>query len=91
MILKKCNLAEFIRVASMAVRGEHVNDPLVIMEKANHIKVTSEDEVLLNLDGESGGPIQQLLITFTVTLKCSCHLMIFVNKTDHKNKKLSFT
>jgi len=57
IILKKCNMAEFIRVASLAVRGEHVHDPLVIMQKAKTIKVTSDEQVLLNLDGEAGGPI----------------------------------
>lgn len=57
LILKKCNVADFIRLASLAIRGEHLNDPLVISEKATHIKVTSEDKVLLNLDGEYGGTI----------------------------------
>jgi diacylglycerol kinase (ATP) len=55
LILKKVNLAEFIRVASLAVRGEHVNDPNVIYTKANRIKVHSEEKVQLNLDGEFGG------------------------------------
>lgn len=57
IILRKCNMAEFIRVASLAVRGEHVNDPLVVMKKAKKIKITSDEQVLLNLDGEPGGPI----------------------------------
>ncbi|MCU9614343.1 diacylglycerol kinase [Caldibacillus lycopersici] len=55
LILKKTNLAEFIRVASLALRGEHVNDPNVIYTKASYIKVTSAEEVLINLDGELGG------------------------------------
>lgn len=57
LILKKVNIAEFIRVASLALRGEHLSDPHVIYKKAQHIKVTSEDKVLLNLDGEYGGDI----------------------------------
>lgn len=57
LILRKCNIAEFIRLASLAIRGEHLNDPLVVSKKAKHIKVTSEDKVLLNLDGEYGGTI----------------------------------
>jgi len=57
LILKKLNIAEFIRVASLALRGEHLNDPHVIYKKAKHIKVTSDDMVLLNLDGEYGGDI----------------------------------
>jgi len=57
LILKKVNIAEFIRVASMALRGEHLSDPHVIYKKAKNIKVTSDDKVLLNLDGEYGGTI----------------------------------
>lgn len=57
LILKKLNIAEFIRVASLALRGEHLSDPHVIHKKAKHIKVTSDDRVLLNLDGEYGGTI----------------------------------
>ncbi|TQR17696.1 diacylglycerol kinase [Psychrobacillus vulpis] len=57
LILRKCNVAEFIRLASLAIRGEHLHDPLVISTKAKHIKVTSEDKVQLNLDGEYGGTI----------------------------------
>lgn len=57
LILKKVNIAEFIRLASLALRGEHLEDPHVIYKKAQHIKVTSEDKVLLNLDGEYGGTI----------------------------------
>lgn len=57
LILKKCNIADFIRLASLAIRGEHLNDPNVISKKAKHIRVTSEDKVQLNLDGEYGGTI----------------------------------
>ncbi|MGE7980437.1 diacylglycerol kinase [Psychrobacillus sp. NPDC093200] len=57
LILKKVNIAEFIRLATLAIRGEHLGDPHVIYEKATNIKVTSDDKVLLNLDGEYGGTI----------------------------------
>lgn len=55
LILKKCNIAEFIRIVSLALRGEHLDDPLVIASKAEKITVTSPEKVLLNLDGEYGG------------------------------------
>lgn len=55
LILKKTNLADFIRVATLALRGEHVNDPNVIYTQANRIKVQSDEKVQLNLDGEYGG------------------------------------
>lgn len=55
LILKKTNLAEFIRIATLATRGEHINDPNVIYTKANRIKVYSKEKVQINLDGEFGG------------------------------------
>lgn len=55
LILKKINLADFVRIATLALRGEHVNDQNVIYTQANHIKVTSNEKVQLNLDGEFGG------------------------------------
>ncbi|MBO0959307.1 diacylglycerol kinase [Neobacillus sp. MM2021_6] len=55
LILKKVNLAEFVRIATLAIRGEHVNDPNVIYTQANRIKVYSDEKVQLNLDGEFGG------------------------------------
>ncbi len=55
LILKKANLAEFIRVASLAIRGEHINDEHILYTKANRVKVTTHDKMQLNLDGEYGG------------------------------------
>ncbi|MCH1624653.1 diacylglycerol kinase [Fredinandcohnia quinoae] len=55
LILKKANLADFIKVASLAIRGEHIHDPHVIYAKANRIKVNPTDKMQLNLDGEYGG------------------------------------
>lgn len=57
MILKKTNLAEFIRVVTAALRGDHINDPNVIYASASHIKVKSDDQILINLDGELGGEV----------------------------------
>ncbi|AIE58834.1 diacylglycerol kinase [Bacillus methanolicus] len=55
LILKKINLADFIRIATLAIRGEHLNDENVIYTKANRVKVYSDEKVQLNLDGEYGG------------------------------------
>lgn len=76
IMLKRCNLAEFIRVASMALRGEHVHDPLVIYKQTSHVTVTSPDIVQLNLDGEFGG---LLPATFKVL---PAHLQIFAGKPE---------
>lgn len=55
LILKKANLADFIKVATLAIRGEHINDPHVLYTKANRIKVNPVEKMQLNLDGEYGG------------------------------------
>lgn len=55
--LKKCNLAEFIRLVSMALRGEHFNDPRVVYFKTRKMEVISPNHVQLNLDGELGGEL----------------------------------
>ncbi|MCY9165907.1 diacylglycerol kinase [Bacillus atrophaeus] len=55
IILKKANLAEFIRVASLALRGEHINDQHIIYTKANRVKINVSEKMQLNLDGEYGG------------------------------------
>ncbi|MEC1179758.1 diacylglycerol kinase [Metasolibacillus meyeri] len=55
MVLKECSITDFIKIASLALRGEHLNDPHLIYRKASKVTVTSDDEVHLNLDGEYGG------------------------------------
>ena len=55
LILRKTNLAEFIRLATMALRGTHLEDERVIYTKAKHIKVTPDEKMQLNIDGEYGG------------------------------------
>lgn len=55
--VRKCNLAEFIRLVTMALRGEHFNDPRVVYFKTRRMEVTSPGNVQLNLDGELGGEL----------------------------------
>ncbi|MBY9082212.1 diacylglycerol kinase [Paenibacillus sp. HN-1] len=55
--LKKCNLAEFIRLVSLALRGEHLQDKRVVYFRTNEMEVTSPGYVQLNLDGELGGTL----------------------------------
>jgi len=55
IILKKCNIADFVRLASLALRGEHLNDSHVVYKKASRVKVMTDDVVHINLDGEYGG------------------------------------
>jgi len=73
IMLKKCNLAEFIRIIGITIRGEHVNDPLIVHKKTKRVTVTSPHTVQLNLDGEFGG---FLPATFRIL---PAHLKVFIN------------
>jgi len=58
LALRKCNLGEFIRIATTVLRGEEIkNDPHFIYFQSDKITVESEDRVQLNLDGEFGGTL----------------------------------
>ncbi len=59
IVVKKLNIAEFIRLATQAVRGEHLKDPNILYFQADYIKATSPggEKVQLNLDGELGGQL----------------------------------
>ena len=74
IVLKKCNLGEFIRIVSLALRGEHFNDPHIVHFQTNELIVTTPDYVQLNLDGEYGGTLP---CTFTML---PSHLNIFVDE-----------
>ncbi|WP_123043461.1 diacylglycerol kinase [Cohnella candidum] len=58
LALRKCNLGEFIRIATMVMRGEVIkNDPHFIFFQSDKIEVESDSRVQLNLDGEFGGTL----------------------------------
>lgn len=85
ILLRKCNLADFVRLVTLVVRGEHMQDPHFVHLQTKHLKVTSPDYTQLNLDGEYGG-----------TLPCECvvfprHLRVLMDlsghSTYHRNRK----
>src|SRR5690606_23838525 len=51
LILKKTNLAEFLRLATAALRGAHLDDEKIIYTQAKRIKITPNEKMLLNIDG----------------------------------------
>lgn len=83
LILKEVNMAEFIRLATLALRGEHLSDPHVIYAKASKISVTSEERVLLNLDGEYGG----LLPATFENLARHIEVMVPIGSISEKDRK----
>jgi len=57
LILKKSNLAEFLRVASAGIRGTHLEDDNILYTQAKRINIIPQDKMLLNIDGEYGGEL----------------------------------
>src|SRR5699024_11614417 len=55
IILRKTSLAEFIKLATLLLRGLHIDDERVIYAQAKRINVTPADRMLLTIDGEYGG------------------------------------
>lgn len=73
LILKKTNLAEFLRIATGALRGAHLNDDNIIYTQAKRIKVTPKEKMLLNVDGEYGGELPGEIINLKQ------HIQFFVS------------
>ncbi|MFC6332697.1 diacylglycerol kinase [Paenibacillus septentrionalis] len=57
LLVRKCNLAEFIRLVTLALRGEHLGEKHVVHFRTNRLTVSSPNMVQLNLDGEYGGTL----------------------------------
>lgn len=55
IILTKTNLAEFIGIATRALRGAHLGMKQLVYKKSRYVKVTADDKMQLNIDGEYGG------------------------------------
>jgi len=74
VILKKINLAEFLRIATAALRGTHTEDENIIYTQAKRIKVTPKEKMLLNIDGEYGGELPGEIVNLKQ------HLTFFVSE-----------
>ncbi|MCP3028358.1 diacylglycerol kinase [Halobacillus sp. A5] len=57
MIIEKMNIAEFVRLATLAIQGNHLNHPKFIHTTASRVKVHTEEKMQLNIDGEYGGQL----------------------------------
>ena len=55
LVLKKSNIAEIIQVCAQLLRGKHVHNDQVLYTRASHLKISSNEKLLLNIDGEYGG------------------------------------
>lgn len=75
LILKKTNLAEFLRIATAGLRGAHLGDDNIIYTQAKRIKVTPKEKMQLNVDGEYGGLLPGEIINLNQ------HIEFFVSDT----------
>src|SRR5699024_12654431 len=62
IISQKTNLPEFLRIASLGMRGQHIENDSIIYTQAKRIKVTPKEKMRLNIDGELGGELPRELI-----------------------------
>ncbi|HLR69768.1 diacylglycerol kinase [Virgibacillus alimentarius] len=81
IILRKTNLAEFIRIATLALRGAHLDDKSVIYAQAKRVRVTPKDKMQLNIDGEFGGMLPGEFKNLRQHIEF-CVPDIFINKED---------
>jgi diacylglycerol kinase (ATP) len=62
IIVKKTNLADVVRLAGAALRGDHLEDDRVLYVQAADIEIQAEDRLELNLDGEHGGALKEKFV-----------------------------
>ncbi|MCA0970632.1 diacylglycerol kinase [Halobacillus litoralis] len=55
MIIEKMNIAEFVRLATLAAQGNHLDHPKFKHLTASRVKVKTDEKMQLNVDGEFGG------------------------------------
>ncbi|NEU31702.1 diacylglycerol kinase [bacterium LRH843] len=55
IIVEKLSFPELLHLATLTLRGEHLNHPKVTYVQANRIKINAKGKMQLNLDGEYGG------------------------------------
>ncbi|TGA98352.1 diacylglycerol kinase [Sporolactobacillus shoreae] len=84
VILKATNLADFIRLASLAARGEHMKDPKVIYAQASRIRIDANEKMQLNIDGEYGGNLPGEIVNLYQHL----HLMVPKKTADAQHARL---
>ncbi|MCF6093962.1 diacylglycerol kinase [Microaerobacter geothermalis] len=72
LVVKKTTLAEFVKLASLTMKGEHIQDPHILYFQTSSLRASSESVVHLNVDGEFGG---DLPVEFKVLPR---HIQVFV-------------
>lgn len=88
LILKKSNLAEFLRVASAGIRGNHLEDDNVLYTQAKRIKIIPKEKMLLNIDGEYGGELPGEIVNLQQHIEFYVSEEFLKREADIKGKLL---
>lgn len=85
IILRKVNLAEFIHLATLALRGAHLENKNIIYTKAKRIKIEPEANMQLNIDGEFGGMLPGEIINLQEHIEFYVPQSLLEKEAEEKN------
>ncbi|MBO1001201.1 diacylglycerol kinase [Pseudogracilibacillus auburnensis] len=88
LILKKTNLAEFLRIATAGIRGAHIEDENIIYTQAKRIKVTPKEKMQLNVDGEFGGLLPGEIVNLNKHIQFFVSDEFLAREAEIKNRLL---
>lgn len=57
LIIKDCEIHEMAEIFFALFQGEHVSHPKVLYFKSDHISISSDREMVVDIDGEYGGKL----------------------------------
>lgn len=57
VVIKKTEITELATIFINIFKGEHINHPKVIYFKTDTIEISSDDDVIIDIDGEYGGKL----------------------------------
>ncbi|MFC4770035.1 diacylglycerol kinase [Effusibacillus consociatus] len=57
ILIKQSSIPDIVKLATQALRGEHIHNQRVMYFQTDRLKITSNERVDLNLDGEYGGSL----------------------------------
>lgn len=65
----KAGFVDFLRNSSKIYKGTHINDPMVGYTHAKHVELTSDEKVLLDVDGEQPGMLPAVFDILPKTIR----------------------
>jgi len=69
VLIKKADVAELANIFLNVLTGEHINHPKVIYYKTKQLSITSNDDIVVDVDGEYGGKLPSKFMVIPKGLK----------------------